>query len=165
MPGIRPFLTSLVAIAICGASLVVAPAVASANSCNTIATGSWSNNCTVSQGNASHMVEVVQMIVQAQEICAPDIRNVDGRFGPMTFLGVECFQSFFHLHRDGIVGPQTWGALQHALFRCSASGGWQYWSPISACAATLADWINTGVWHFLSPISRTWHRMDTSPPS
>jgi hypothetical protein len=149
----------------------VAPAAASAASCNTVATGSWSNNCTASEGDSSHMVEVIQMIVAAQEVCAPDGVTVDGIFGPKTFDGVECFQNLNDIGVDGIVGPQTWGTLQSALYKCSASGGWQYWSPIYPCPGVngdpdpIADWINTGKWYFLSPISGAYRQMNTGAPS
>jgi hypothetical protein len=167
MPSTRRFLTGLAALAVCGGSLVVAPEVASANSCNTVAVGDWSNNCTASEGDASHMVEVVQMMVQGQELCAGNITRVDGIFGPMTYNGVVCYQKFFGLAQDGTVGPKTWGSMEHSLAKCHASGGWQYWSTLSGgCAApNIEDWINTGHWYLLSPISRQWRRMDTGAPS
>lgn len=171
MLDIRRFLASIAVIALCGVSLFAAPAAASARSCNTAATGSWSNNCTVSEGDSSHMVEVIQMIVQSQEVCVPDGVNVDGIFGPKTFNGVECFQRETGIHIDGIVGPQTWGTLQSALFKCSAVDGWQYWSPIYPCPGVsghtdpIRYWINTGKWYILSPISNTWRRLDTGAPS
>jgi hypothetical protein len=171
MSTLQRFLTTLAAVALCGGSLLAAPAAASAAGCNTAATGSWSNNCTVSEGASSHMVEVIQMIVQSQEVCNGIVGNVDGVFGPKTFAGVECYQRFFGLHVDGIVGPQTWGTMGARLTKCSASGGWQYWATLFPCPGVnggvdpIADWISTGKWYFLSPISHTWQRMNTSPPS
>jgi hypothetical protein len=151
----------------------VSPARASqaAATCNTTATGSWAGNCWVREGDASHMVEAVQMVVQGQEICVPDGVNADGIFGPKTLAGVECFQRFEGIGVDGVVGPQTWAALQSALFKCSASGGFQFWSPIYPCPGTsghqdpIREFISTGVWWILSPISNSWRRINTGAPS
>lgn len=169
----RPKLTSRrvgagLAVGVLGCfSVIAVPGAASAASCNTAATGSWSSNCTVQQGDASHMVEVVQLIVQDQEVCVPDGVTVDGQFGPKTFNGVECFQDLNDLQVDGIVGPHTWGALQSALTRCSAADGWQYWSALPSCSGSenIRDWINTKKWYLLSPISHTWQRINTGAPS
>jgi murein L,D-transpeptidase YcbB/YkuD len=39
----------------------------------------------------------------------------DGKFGPQTKLMVELFQDAMNLKKDGIVGPQTWKALDPYL--------------------------------------------------
>jgi peptidoglycan hydrolase-like protein with peptidoglycan-binding domain len=39
---------------------------------------------------------------------------IDGDFGPGTEVAVTRFQSENGLAADGIVGPQTWGALDKA---------------------------------------------------
>ena len=39
---------------------------------------------------------------------------IDGDFGPGTEVAVTRFQSENGLTADGIVGPQTWGALDAA---------------------------------------------------
>ncbi len=165
---------ALASAAVLAAVLVpVSPALASQSAahCNTTARGSWSNNCEVREGDASHMVEVIQMIVQAQEVCVPDGVNVDGIFGPKTLKGVECFQRFNHLHVDGIVGPQTWHDLQSALFKCHAAGGFQFWSPFYPCPGVsghqdpIREYMSTRVWWILSPISHDWRRINTGAPS
>src|SRR5260370_6473421 len=66
---------------------VASPAFA--NGCNSVAKGSWSNNCQISEGNMS--------------------------FFPTTFAGVECFQRAKHIVADGILSPLTWEALQNTL--------------------------------------------------
>lgn len=38
--------------------------------------------------------------------------NIDGEFGPITKRGVLLFQKSERLKQDGIVGPQTWAALE-----------------------------------------------------
>jgi peptidoglycan hydrolase-like protein with peptidoglycan-binding domain len=41
--------------------------------------------------------------------------SIDGDFGPKTRAGVMDFQSYYNLQVDGIVGPQTWGALGYCF--------------------------------------------------
>ena len=91
-------------------AVVVGSGTAYASGCNTVATGSWSNNCTVSEGSDSHMVQAVQIYIDSLEACgqvAPD-----GDFGRDTKQAVECYQGTVGLSQDGIVGPLTWGSLQ-----------------------------------------------------
>ena len=62
----------------------------------------------VKQGHASsHPVKTLQYLLRArgQQVVA------DGTFGPKTNAAVRSYQGEKHLAVDGVVGPQTWGAL------------------------------------------------------
>src|SRR5712691_6674589 len=84
-----------------------------ASGCNSVTTYSWSNNCQISEGNISNDVYAIQLLINETGRCATIY--VDGDFGPATFNAVECFQTYKNIHVDGIVGSQTWGALQGLL--------------------------------------------------
>lgn len=45
--------------------------------------------------------------------------KADGHFGARTQRAVEAFQYEYGLTVDGVAGPKTWRALQHALQRSS----------------------------------------------
>ena len=91
------------------------PHIASAAGCNSTATGDWSNNCQTSEGNISLFTVAIQTVVNFSGTgCSTG--TIDGDFGPNTLNGVECFQRAKHLRFiDGIVGPETWGALEGVL--------------------------------------------------
>jgi hypothetical protein len=40
-----------------------------------------------------------------------DVGWIDSDFGPKTEAAVKAFQFFWHLDKDGVVGPATWGRL------------------------------------------------------
>lgn len=42
----------------------------------------------------------------------PQDHQIDGLFGPLTKEAVRDFQGSHHLHVDGIIGPDTWAALE-----------------------------------------------------
>lgn len=42
--------------------------------------------------------------------------TVDGYYGPGTQAAVESFQKFANIVVDGVVGPQTWDAIQAVAF-------------------------------------------------
>ena len=56
----------------------------------------------VRRGSLGEYVKIVQRAVGADD---------DGDFGPLTEAAVREFQALFGLGVDGIVGPQTWGAI------------------------------------------------------
>ncbi|MFD9339528.1 peptidoglycan-binding protein [Streptomyces sp. NPDC060028] len=67
---------------------------------------------TLSNGSHGPAVRKLQRLVNAH---VPDLRvlAVDGVFGPVTERHVREFQGRLHIAVDGVVGPQTWGALTH----------------------------------------------------
>lgn len=82
--------------------------------CNSTATGLWSNNCQTSEGNISLFTVAIQYVVSYSNLGCTT-HGIDGDFGANTKAGVECFQTKKHLGVDGIVGPQTWGAMENVL--------------------------------------------------
>lgn len=65
---------------------------------------------TLRNGSRGPAVRKLQRLLNAH---VPDLRDlaVDGRFGPVTEQHVRRFQTRLAITVDGIVGPQTWGAL------------------------------------------------------
>jgi peptidoglycan hydrolase-like protein with peptidoglycan-binding domain len=61
----------------------------------------------VKRGSQGHPVPALQYLLRDRGHHV----TVDGVFGPKTEAAVEQFQIADQLHVDGIVGPQTWGAL------------------------------------------------------
>jgi peptidoglycan hydrolase-like protein with peptidoglycan-binding domain len=61
----------------------------------------------VSQGAKNHPVPTLQYLLRARGHAVA----VDGIFGAQTEAAVRAFQAAKHLAVDGVVGPQTWGAL------------------------------------------------------
>jgi peptidoglycan hydrolase-like protein with peptidoglycan-binding domain len=82
--------------------------------CNSTATGSWSNNCQTSKGNSSLFTVAIQTIVTYSHTGCTT-KGIDGDFGKNTVAGVKCFQKAKKIGVDGIVGPQTWGAMENTL--------------------------------------------------
>lgn len=81
---------------------------------------SWSNNSLLSTAtnSSSSYTKGLQRII----FCLgshPDNQTIvafsDGIFGPNTKAAVEQFQTDSSIAVDGIVGPETWGALQNIV--------------------------------------------------
>jgi peptidoglycan hydrolase-like protein with peptidoglycan-binding domain len=141
------------AVAIPGTASASAPAVL----CNGEATGSWSNNCTVSKGSTGGLVIGVQQVINGFGSCGEIA--VDGDFGPMTDTAVRCWQSAHSLANDGMVGPLTWGAMQGSLHNRGRSGDWALWSSYPAAGThNFQQWVPTGAW-YVANASGTFVRM------
>lgn len=68
---------------------------------------------TLRKGMTGEAVERMQkLLIKAGEDCGPD--GADGDFGGNTREAVIRFQRRYQLETDGIVGPQTWAALEQA---------------------------------------------------
>lgn len=63
---------------------------------------------TINPGTISGDVRTIQTILAGQGYAL----DIDGNFGPQTLSAVQAFQRKKGLVPDGIVGPQTWDALQ-----------------------------------------------------
>jgi peptidoglycan hydrolase-like protein with peptidoglycan-binding domain len=61
----------------------------------------------VRKGDQNHPVKTLQYLLRARGHTV----TVDGIFGPKTDAAVRAFQQQKGLAVDGIVGPNTWGAL------------------------------------------------------
>ena len=61
----------------------------------------------VRTGDGEHPVRTLQDLLRQHGHTVA----VDGAFGPLTDQAVRAFQQAKHLSVDGVVGPQTWGAL------------------------------------------------------
>jgi len=67
---------------------------------------------TLSIGSTGQWVRELQWALnQYPYYVSGPLLAVDGDFGPKTRTGVIDFQKYYGLEVDGIVGPQTWGAL------------------------------------------------------
>jgi peptidoglycan hydrolase-like protein with peptidoglycan-binding domain len=143
----------------------MAPGTAYASGCNTVTTGDWANNCTVSEGADSHMVQAIQILISTLEVCGQ--LSPDGDFGPATKAVVECFQGTVFLTQDGIVGPETWAALQGQLAAIGDQGNWANYSSFGPGGfVNFRRWIPSGIWYVkLSIEPFTFVRIDSNPPS
>lgn len=136
-------------------------AFAKAQSCNSVATGDWSNNCTVYEGNISNFVLAIQEVID--DSLGGCYTAIDGHFGPNTFATVECFQRYHHLSVDGIVGPQTWNALQQQLVRLPSGGGWLSYNTVFANGLTgYEENADSGVWYLENTYTNGWCEMTLS---
>ena len=108
-------------------------------------TADWSDNCFVSQSNANRQSEYtrgIQRILNClgypQDDPAAELAD-DADFGENTALAVSAFQTDSNLSSvDGVVGPETWGALEDVLVPVPAL------SDDSATAYTVGFWDPDG---------------------
>lgn len=70
---------------------------------------SCSTHPTLQQGSSGVCVQRVQWFLNAENNAGLE---VDGSFGPLTDAAVRAYQTKYNLTVDGIVGPQTWQALE-----------------------------------------------------
>ena len=71
--------------------------------------GSGQQRPTIQMGSTGQDVSDCQNLLQYQGY---HVGNVDGTFGRRTVAAVAYFQSVNGLAIDGVVGPQTWAALE-----------------------------------------------------
>jgi hypothetical protein len=92
----------------------------------------------------------------------PCSTNLNGTFDESTQDEVECFQAARNLQVDGVVGNQTWGAMQNRLSWLGTIGNWSYWTT-GACTdtscANFRKWVPSKVWYVR--VFGTWQQMDT----
>ena len=143
--------------------VIIAPGSAYANGCNTAATGNWSNNCTVSEGAYSNYVYVIQQEVNSLDGSCGSL-NLDGSFGQATYNGVVCYQKYWQITADGVVGPQTWGEMYSHLTYISRNGDWSYWATCGICSANVRKWVPSGNWYLLYFPTNKWVRMNINAP-
>lgn len=81
---------------------------------------------TLRRGSSGQAVQALQVALNERH---PYHLATDGIFGPLTESAVRAFQRHMGLTADGIVGPQTWGALTGHFVELAASGpGWYRYS-------------------------------------
>ena len=78
-------------------------------------TGDWADNCQLEIDGIHATSSYSEGVQQILDCIGIPVGDVDGIFGPNTESGVQAFQDSNGLLDDGIVGPQTWGALQDTL--------------------------------------------------
>jgi peptidoglycan hydrolase-like protein with peptidoglycan-binding domain len=125
-------------------AIVASPGTALAAGCNSNAVGSWSNNCTVVEGDSGNLVRGVQAYADEIEGCGGIVD--DGSFGPATLKAVKCLQVRLGVTADGSVGPITWSTMQADLSRTTTSGGWVYYGA-DIGAEQFRESTSTNVWN------------------
>lgn len=167
---LRVALTALLMLLASVAIPIATAGTADAASCNTTATSSWTNNCTVTQGAHSNLVVAIQTIVAPGSYEATgNVLAIDGIFGPATKSAVQQWQTVHGLTADGIVGPNTWNAMGSALRYYTASGSYYYYIsgavPGSTSHVDFRENANTHVWQYGGPSTTSkWTTMNTSTP-
>jgi peptidoglycan hydrolase-like protein with peptidoglycan-binding domain len=124
-------------------AIVVSPGTALASGCNSNAVGSWSNNCTLVEGDDSNLVIGLQEWIDSNGTCGQIA--TDGSFGPATLTAVKCTQTFLGVTADGSVGPITWSAMQADLIKVRTSGSEEYWGT-EAGSAVFGENTSSKAW-------------------
>jgi peptidoglycan hydrolase-like protein with peptidoglycan-binding domain len=144
-------------------SSIKASSTTFASGCNTVAINSWSNNCTVSDGNISNFVAAIQNTIYETHACGTLL--VDGDFGPATLAAVKCFQGKHSLAQDGTVGPLTWGALYATLKYDYTASGWAYYYVDNGIGDDYRKSTSSGEWYLFRNISGgSWCPINLSSP-
>ena len=91
------------------------------------------------EGSEGEWVEHLQRLLEAQGHTPGPI---DGIFGPRTEAGVRSYQEANGCKVDGIVGPETWGALNGGGAGGGGADAWQVPAELVAVGApaNFADW-------------------------
>lgn len=133
-----------------------------------VATDTWSNNCTVSEGNISNLVYAIQTAIgdSSGNNC---FTLIDGNFGSDTLAAVKCFQRAKGLSVDGVVGSATWGKLRDVLTFDHLNAGWDYYhSQLFPARTNWRKFDSSGVWYvqISSPTTglQKWCQMNLSSP-
>jgi hypothetical protein len=108
----RALLISAGAIAF-AASLLLTASPANADNAH----WSWTGFPQLSQGSSGGAVVGLQEALYAHAYGDAPSDNIDGNFGSSTRSQVVTFQQQHGLSADGIVGSQTWSALQGGIYR------------------------------------------------
>ena len=91
----------------------------------------WDDNCLLSDTGPNSAYNIgIQRILSCQGY-GPEGQDIavfaDGNFGPNTKAAVIEFQNDKTLTPDGLVGPDTWGALRDELVRLDAGTDYDTW--------------------------------------
>jgi hypothetical protein len=99
--------------------------VAAALACDTAAYGgNWSPNCLVGYGydTAANYITGIQRILKAYGYYGG---SIDGYWGPLSHGATQNYQAARGLDADGIVGSDTWGALDDEFENCGVVGDYR----------------------------------------
>jgi peptidoglycan hydrolase-like protein with peptidoglycan-binding domain len=100
----------------------------------------------VSAGQNNYVI-AVQRIVTGWG-CSPG--SIGGIFGANTEAAVKCMQHKANIPQDGVVGPQTWRAINAQTGECRQDGNWFYvYSLGSGTACPCRQWVLSGQWYVI----------------
>lgn len=111
---------------------------------------------TLEEYASGEWVTYAQQLLQ-QAGYEPQDHKIDGKFGPMTKEAVRDFQGAHGLTVDGVIGPQTWAALEGRGGGAGSTGqlsfdkapqvessGWLVWSVKNVGSATVTAYSSAG---------------------